>query len=219
MGMLNLHTQVLAKIKKLSLMITIAFIAFIVVIIATMIYKAPHLKGVGFSKDGISVEYYDTPRPRPDVIKDRPAISVYPKSFTLSYPNPASPSSLHGTFTVNIENTGAVNALISDIRWKIVDGERSITPPNEWRKIIGEPKVNKFYLSSFTGMRYIYGPEIGSSGKNKISLVVEVKYKNPRDKSGITHTAYYAGSLNYDRNIKMKYAGDEFVSITRSSNE
>lgn len=179
----------------------------------TMIYKAPHFKAVSINRNGVTIEYYDIPQEVRTYIK-KPLVSVFPNSFSLSYPNSASPSSLHGTFILNIENKGDGKALISEINWKIIDGDRPITPPDEWRRIIGEPEIGKFYLAPHTGMRYLYGPEIGASGKNKILLYIEIKYTNPLEKDKTIHIASYSGTISYDTNLKMKYSGNEFVAIS-----
>ncbi len=209
MRMPRIHIHLPSKAgKSISILVVILF----VIVVATIIYKASHFKGVKTSKYG---KYYDIPKPA--IIKKYPVISVYPNYFNLSCLELATRTSLHGIFIVNIENTGAVKALISDIKWKIKDGDRTITPPSEWRKIIDKPESNEFYLPPHTGIQYIYGPEIGASGKNKILLSVEVKYKNPTDKSGVTHTAHYTGSLNYDKEKKVIYTRDKFITIDRSS--
>ena len=210
--MFNISINISPKNKKLY---TRAFIVFLIIVFGTMIYKASHLKLVSFTKNGVTIEYYDIPRIVSLPIK-APKIDIFPAAFSLSYPNPDSPSSLHGTFVMNIANKGAEEAIITDIKWKIIDGDRPITPPAEWRKIIGKPQLDKFYLPGHTGMRYIYGPEIGASGKNKITLSVEVKYINPLDKEKEVHVAYYTGTLRYDKNIKMNYPGGDFGIISKS---
>lgn len=179
-----------------------------------MISKAPYTKTVSINKNGITIEYYNIAQ-EAKAPAEKPIISVFPNYFGLSYPNPASPSSLHGTFVINIENKGGAKALISEINWKIIDGDRPITPPDEWRRIIGEPEIGKFYLGPHSGMRYLYGPEIGASGKNKILLHVEVKYINPLEKQKPTHTASYTGTINYDVNLKKNYSGNEFTTISK----
>jgi|GEM_PF-6866252 hypothetical protein len=202
----------LVKNKKLSIT---AFIVFLVIVFGLMIRKADHLKSVAFTKNGVKVDFYDLPQSSLLPVKV-PKIDIFPATFSLSYPNPSSPSSLHGTFVMNIANKGAEEAIITDIKWKIIDGDRPITPPDEWRKIIGKPQLDKFYLPGHTGMRYIYGPEIGASGKNKITLSVEVKYINPLDKKKEVHTAYYTGTLRYDKNLAMNYSGSNFDTISKS---
>ena len=207
-----LNITILIKNNKLYV---VAFIVFLTIVFGSMIYKAPHLKSVAFTKDGVKVDFYDLPQSLLLSIKV-PKIDIFPAVFSLSYPNPDSPSSLHGTFVMNIANKGAEEAIITDIKWKIIDGDRPITPPAEWRKIIGKPQLDKFYLPGHTGMRYIYGPEIGASGKNKITLSVEVKYINPLDKEKEIHIAYYTGTLRYDKSIKMSYLGSDFDTISKS---
>lgn len=211
--MLNINMSFMFKNKRYGFLV----ILILVTIIASMIYKAPHFKALSINKDGVRIEYYDIAQ-RVELSVKKPVIAISPDSFRLSYPNPASPSSLHGTFTINIENNGDENALIPEISWKIIDGDRTITPPEEWRKIIGEPQLQKFYLPAHTGMRYIYGPEIGAAGKNKILLGVSVKYANPIEKNRPLYVSAYSGTISYDKNVKTNYSGSDFVKLT-SSNE
>jgi hypothetical protein len=220
---MNIHFHFSTKSKIILVLVILIGLA----ITWTIIRNVDRIKRIIFSKDGIILEYYQLSKKIPTPVSKKPSfrgefaaatirkpiVTVFPDSFYLSHPNTASPSSLHGKIVFNIENIGNAKALITDINWMIIDNDRRITPPNEWRKIVGETKIGKIYIPAYTGMRYTYGPEITALGKGTMRLSVEVKYQNPYDKKDVIYTAYYSGKLDYDKNVKMEYSSDKFFTI------
>jgi hypothetical protein len=75
--------------------------------------------------------------------------------------------------------------------------------------------MKSFNLGGGKGVRLIYGPEIGASGKNKIKLSIDVEYVDP--KSGEKKIESYSGTLDYDINTKQDYLGDEFRNLDPST--
>lgn len=212
--------SIIVKDKRLQVIITILILVAFAVLIGTMVKKAPDTKKISLllNKDSVKLEIeYGISLSKEVLSNKNPTISIQPRYFGLSYPNPGSPTSLHGTFVVSIENKGSGDALITEINWKILDGSRVITPPSEWSKIIGQPELRNFTLPSASGLIYTYGPEITASGKDRVTLSIEVKYKDIGKPELPVHTAYYTGVLNYDKGIKVNYSGNEFITINTST--
>ncbi|MDD5428216.1 MAG: hypothetical protein PHI58_03145 [Candidatus Omnitrophica bacterium] len=156
---------------------------------------------------------FDTPNEKSNEHLVDSNVHIAPLSFRLLQPNPTCISPLYGQFNIGIANVGNKKIVISEIKWKILDGTREITPPDEWRKIIGEPKVEQFYLAPKKGITYLYGPEIDPVKKNRITLGIEVKYSILQWFGKKRRVAYYAGMLEYDEDAKTYYTSKDFIGV------
>ena len=124
--------------------------------------------------------------------KNRPVIIGAPREIQIQFPDPLNPKSPHAVFQIVIENKGKQWAKDIAITWDIKDmgaSGRRITPPDEWRNIIGKKK-EVYMLGPKMGFIQIYGPEIGAyAEKNPPNIEVTIKV-DYQDEGGNKYSYY-----------------------------
>ena len=124
--------------------------------------------------------------------KNRPVIIGAPREIQIQFPDPLNPKSPHAVFQIVIENKGKQWAKDITITWDIKDmgaDGRRITPPDEWRNIIGKKK-EVYMLGPKMGFVQIYGPEIGAyAEKNPPDIEVRIKV-DYKDEGGNKYSYY-----------------------------